>query len=158
MATHSSILARIIPRTEEPSRLKSVGSQGVRCDWAHVHEYNTCVNDIFCLMCHIYFRYFMSNIEIYSWYLSNLYDALVRRLTAPASPKISVSQQSSSLFLILAAVGTGDRVLFSRVGTHLRSESPPSRWWVGGGRAQSAGQNSRPGHAFLPERLENLPF
>ena len=75
----------------------------------------------------------------------------MRRLTAPASPKISVSQQSSSLFLILAAVGTGDRVLFSRVGTHLRSESPPSRWWVGGGRAQSAGQNSRPGHADASE-------
>ena len=32
MATHSSILAWRIPRTEEPGRLQSVGSQRVRRD------------------------------------------------------------------------------------------------------------------------------
>ena len=32
MAIHSSILAWKIPRTEEPGRLQSVGSQGVRHD------------------------------------------------------------------------------------------------------------------------------
>ena len=32
MATHSSILAWRIPRTEEPGRLQSMGSQRVRCD------------------------------------------------------------------------------------------------------------------------------
>ena len=31
MATHSSILARKIPWTEEPGRLKSMGLQRVRC-------------------------------------------------------------------------------------------------------------------------------
>ena len=34
MTTHSSILAWIIPWTEEPSRLKSMGSQRVRHAWA----------------------------------------------------------------------------------------------------------------------------
>ena len=33
MATHSSILARRIPRTEEPGGLQSMGSQRVRHDW-----------------------------------------------------------------------------------------------------------------------------
>ena len=33
MATHSSILAWIIPRTEEPGRLQSTGLQRVRDDW-----------------------------------------------------------------------------------------------------------------------------
>ena len=32
MAIHSSILAWKIPRTEEPGRLQSMGSQGVRHD------------------------------------------------------------------------------------------------------------------------------
>jgi len=32
MATHSSVLAWGIPRTEEPGRLQSMGSQGVRQD------------------------------------------------------------------------------------------------------------------------------
>ena len=32
MATHSSILARIIPQTEEPGGVQSVGSQRFRCD------------------------------------------------------------------------------------------------------------------------------
>ena len=34
MATHSSILARRIPWTEEPGCLQSMGLQGVRHDWA----------------------------------------------------------------------------------------------------------------------------
>ena len=33
MATHSSILARRIPRTEEPGGIQSMGSQRVRHDW-----------------------------------------------------------------------------------------------------------------------------
>ena len=33
MATHSSILAWRIPRTEEPEGLQSMGSQNVRYDW-----------------------------------------------------------------------------------------------------------------------------
>ena len=35
MATHSSILARKIPWTEKPGRLKSMGSQRIRHDQAH---------------------------------------------------------------------------------------------------------------------------
>ena len=34
MATHSSILARKIPRTEEPGGLQSMGLQRVGHDWA----------------------------------------------------------------------------------------------------------------------------
>ena len=34
MATHSSILAGIIPWAEEPDRPQSTGSQRVKCDWA----------------------------------------------------------------------------------------------------------------------------
>ena len=34
MATHSSTLAWKIPRTEEPGRLQSMGSQRVEHDWA----------------------------------------------------------------------------------------------------------------------------
>ena len=34
MAAHSSVLAWRIPWTEEPGRLQSMGSQGVRYDWA----------------------------------------------------------------------------------------------------------------------------
>ena len=34
MATHSSVLARAIPWTEEPSGLESMGSQGVEHDLA----------------------------------------------------------------------------------------------------------------------------
>ena len=37
MATHSSALAWIIPGTEEPGGLQSMGSQAVRHDWAHIH-------------------------------------------------------------------------------------------------------------------------
>ena len=37
MATHSSILAWKIPRTEEPGGLPSRGSQGVRHDWMIKH-------------------------------------------------------------------------------------------------------------------------
>ena len=36
MATHSSILAWRIPRTEEHGGLQSMGSQGVGHDWAHM--------------------------------------------------------------------------------------------------------------------------
>ena len=44
MATHSSILAWRIPRTEEPGKLLSMGSQRVGHDWAtnthtHTHTY-----------------------------------------------------------------------------------------------------------------------
>ena len=35
MATHSSTLAWKIPRTEEPGRLQSLGSQRVRHDWTN---------------------------------------------------------------------------------------------------------------------------
>ena len=37
MATHSCILARITPWTEEPGGLQSMGSQRVRQDWATEH-------------------------------------------------------------------------------------------------------------------------
>ena len=37
MATDSSVLAWKIPSTEEPCRLQSMGSQGVRHDWAEMH-------------------------------------------------------------------------------------------------------------------------
>ena len=45
MATHSSILARRIPWTEEPVKLQSTGSQRVRHDWvaSHTHPF-------FCLL------------------------------------------------------------------------------------------------------------
>ena len=39
MATHSSILAWKIPRTEEPGVLRSMGLQRVRHDWATEHTY-----------------------------------------------------------------------------------------------------------------------
>ena len=39
MATHSSILAWKIPRTEEPGVLRSMGLQKVRHDWATAHTY-----------------------------------------------------------------------------------------------------------------------
>ena len=45
MATHSTILAWKIPRTEEPGRLQSMGLQKVRHSWAHIHTnvtYNYC--------------------------------------------------------------------------------------------------------------------
>ena len=38
MATHCSILARRLPRTEEPGGLQSVGSQGLGHDWAAQHS------------------------------------------------------------------------------------------------------------------------
>ena len=41
MATHSSILAWEISRTEEPGGLQSMGSQGVRHDSAHTHTHTT---------------------------------------------------------------------------------------------------------------------
>ena len=39
MVTHSSILAWKIPRTEEPGRLRSVGSQRVGCNF-HIHFFS----------------------------------------------------------------------------------------------------------------------
>ena len=36
MATHSSILAWRIPRSEEPGRLQSTGLQKVRHDWSDI--------------------------------------------------------------------------------------------------------------------------
>ena len=39
MATHSSTLAWEIPRTEEPGRLKSIGLQRARHNWAGTHTY-----------------------------------------------------------------------------------------------------------------------
>jgi len=45
MATHSSILAWRMPWTEEPDRLQSMGSQGVRHEWMyeiHTHMYISC--------------------------------------------------------------------------------------------------------------------
>ena len=39
MATHSGIVARKMPWTEEPGRLQSMGSQRVRHDWAHTHTH-----------------------------------------------------------------------------------------------------------------------
>ena len=42
MATHSSILAREVPWTEEPGGLQSMGLERVRHDWAHMHtRHNT---------------------------------------------------------------------------------------------------------------------
>ena len=45
MATHSSILAWRIPRTEEPARLQSMLLQRVRHDWAtkHTHTHTECL-------------------------------------------------------------------------------------------------------------------
>ena len=46
MATHSSIFAWRIPRTEEPDRLQSMGSQRVRHSWACTHAQGCqCVHD-----------------------------------------------------------------------------------------------------------------
>ena len=39
MATHSSILAWRIPKTEKPGRLQSLGLQRVRHDWTHTHTH-----------------------------------------------------------------------------------------------------------------------
>ena len=43
MTTHSSILARKVPRTEEPGGLQTMGSQRVRHDWAtNAHKVSPC--------------------------------------------------------------------------------------------------------------------
>ena len=39
VATHSSILAREVPWTEEPGGLQSMGSQRVKHHRAHVHQH-----------------------------------------------------------------------------------------------------------------------
>ena len=49
MAIHSSILAWEVPRTEEPSRLQSMGSQRVGQDWsdlAHTHTQRNSQNKV----------------------------------------------------------------------------------------------------------------
>ena len=48
MATHTSILAWRIPRTEEPGRLQSIGSQRVRHDWAAKHNTTPLRRDLVC--------------------------------------------------------------------------------------------------------------
>ena len=48
MATHSSILAWRIPRTEEPARLQSMGSQRVRNDWGTNTIHTMCFTIITC--------------------------------------------------------------------------------------------------------------
>ena len=50
MATHSSILAREVPGTEEPGRLQSKESQGVRHDSATKQHKCVCV----CVCVYIY--------------------------------------------------------------------------------------------------------
>ena len=40
MATHSSILAWRIPRTEEPGGLQSTGSQRAGHDWSNLAQYS----------------------------------------------------------------------------------------------------------------------
>ena len=40
-ATHSSILAWEIPKTEEPGRLQSMGSQRIGHDWVHTPHHHT---------------------------------------------------------------------------------------------------------------------
>ena len=56
MATHSSILAWRIPRTEEPGGLQSIGSQRVRHDWSglgmHMEEIHHPVNCILRMIAH----------------------------------------------------------------------------------------------------------
>ena len=49
MATHSSILARKIPQTEEPGGLPPMGSQRVGHNWALEHT-NTCTTYIISLV------------------------------------------------------------------------------------------------------------
>ena len=44
MATHSSILAWKIPRTEEPGGLQSIGSQRVGHDWSNLACRHTCTS------------------------------------------------------------------------------------------------------------------
>ena len=62
MATHSSILAWKIPRTEEPGRLQSMGSQRVGHDWATKINFS----DFFAK---ILFRFSYYNREIDSYLL-----------------------------------------------------------------------------------------
>ena len=69
MATHSSILAWKIPRTEEPGRLQSMGLQRIGCDWVHtcIHTH-THTSGITLL----WFQFCLLNISCYwSWYWSS---------------------------------------------------------------------------------------
>ena len=47
IATHSSILAWTIPRTEEPARLQSIGSQRVRQDGSDLARISTVLRTLF---------------------------------------------------------------------------------------------------------------
>ena len=48
MATHSSILARRIPWTEEPGGLQSIGLQKIRYDWSYLaHTSRNCPNSLY---------------------------------------------------------------------------------------------------------------
>ena len=47
MATHSSTLAWKIPWTEEPSRLQSMGSKRVGCDFISLHDKMSCVKHVY---------------------------------------------------------------------------------------------------------------
>ena len=59
MATHSSILAQEIPRTEEPGGLQFMGSQRVRYDRAQTHTHTHTHTNIF--TAHILLLLFFSN-------------------------------------------------------------------------------------------------
>ena len=60
MATHSSILAWKIPRTEEPGRLQSMGLQRIGCDWAH-----TCTHTHTPGITLLWFQFCLLNISCY---------------------------------------------------------------------------------------------
>ena len=68
-ATHSSILAWRIPRTEEPGWLSSIGSQRVRHDWSNLVRTHSCyttewlvirTHTYMCNLFHILFRHGLS--------------------------------------------------------------------------------------------------
>ena len=57
MATHSSILARKIPWTEEPGRLQFIGLHRVRHDWSNLaHTHALIINTWIPIMFHKYIR------------------------------------------------------------------------------------------------------
>ena len=61
MATHCSILSWKIPWTEEPGRLRSVGSQRVRHDWAtNAFSFIILINYVFICMLASLRHYFLS--------------------------------------------------------------------------------------------------
>ena len=58
MAIHSSTIAWKIPRTEEPGRLQSMGSQRVRHDWATSHTLTPRIVFNYCNLFKYKFIYF----------------------------------------------------------------------------------------------------